>query len=127
MKKLIAALLMLSSTVAVANDSYMGEILGAVAGGVIGNQVGGGSGKIVTTAIGASIGGIVGGRIEDNMNYNRYGYDRYNRNDVIYRQPQVYYAVPAYRQQPRITYQNCSAWIETMDQYGNTTKTRTCY
>jgi uncharacterized protein YcfJ len=127
MKKLIATLLMLSSTIAVANDSYMGEILGAVAGGVIGNQVGGGSGKIVTTAIGASIGGIVGGRIEDNMNYNRYGYDRYERNEVIYRQPQVYYAVPAYRQHTRITYQNCSAWIETMDHYGTITRTRTCY
>ena len=38
------------------------------------------------------------------------------------RQPQVIY------QQPSTTvYQKCTAWVETIDQYGNVTRTRTCY
>ncbi len=103
------AILMLGSTTAIANDSYMGEILGGVTGGIIGNQVGGGSGKVVFTAIGAGIGAIVGGRVQDNMNSNRY-----ERNDTVYRQPQT-------------QYQSCTSWTETMDQYGNITRTRNCY
>jgi uncharacterized protein YcfJ len=90
MKKLLAVLLMVGSTVAIADDSYTGEILGGVAGGIIGNQIGGGSGRVVTTAIGAGIGAIVGGRIEDDMNYNR-SYNRYERREVIYRQPPTVY------------------------------------
>lgn len=98
MKKLIAALLMIGSTVAVAHDSYMGEIIGGVAGGIIGNQIGGGSGKVVTTAIGASIGAIVGGRVEDNMDYNRHNRyydrdDRYRQSRIIYQQPPVIYNI----------------------------------
>jgi uncharacterized protein YcfJ len=73
MKKIaIITALLLMSNVAIANDSYWGQIIGGVAGGIIGNQVGGGSGKIVTTAIGASVGAIVGGRVQDNMRYNEY-------------------------------------------------------
>lgn len=124
MKKLIAALLMVGSTVAVANDNYMGELIGGVAGGVIGNQIGGGSGKIVTTAIGASIGAIVGGRVQDNMN-NRYSYSSYENYDYErsrqYRHPRIIY------QQPQIIYQSCTVWVETIDHYGNITRTRTCY
>lgn len=127
MKKLIAALLMTVCSTAMAYDSYMGEILGGVAGGIIGNQIGGGSGRVVTTAIGAGLGAIVGGRVEDNMNYNRYGYDSY---DPYYRQPRISYnqlLYPGYRQLPRTQYQSCTAWVETVDQYGFTTRTRTCY
>ena len=40
---------------------------------------------------------------------------------VIYQQPPVIY------QQPQTQYQNCTAWTETVDQYGNVTRTRTCY
>jgi uncharacterized protein YcfJ len=86
MKKLLAVLLMVGSTSAIAYDSYTGEILGGVAGGILGNQIGGGSGKVISTAIGAGIGAIVGGRIEDDMNYNKY-----DRREVIYRQPSTPY------------------------------------
>lgn len=73
MKKiaLITALLLMSN-VAIANDSYWGQIIGGVAGGAIGNRFGGGSGKVVTTAIGAVVGSQVGQRIQDNMRYNEY-------------------------------------------------------
>ena len=72
MKKiaLITALL-LSSNVALANDSYWGQIIGGVAGGVIGNQLGG-STRTITTAIGAVLGSQVGQRVQDNMRYNEY-------------------------------------------------------
>lgn len=93
MKKiaLITALL-LTSTVSMADDSYMGEILGGVAGGVIGNQIGGGKGKIVTTAIGAVIGSQVGGRVEDNMNNNR---PQRTYSQQQYSQPRQVIVVPA--------------------------------
>ena len=129
MKKLIAALLLVGSSTAMAYDSYMGEIIGGVAGGIIGNQVGGGSGKTAATAIGAGIGAIVGGRVQDSMNYNRYGYSSYENYDYErstnqyrpYRHPRIIY------QQPQTQYQSCTAWVETMDQYGTITRTRTCY
>jgi hypothetical protein len=102
MKKIaLVTALLLSSNVAMAYDSYMGEILGGVAGGVIGNQIGGGSGKVVTTAIGAVIGSQVGGRVEDNMRYNRqpYGYGY----GPQYMQPQQNYGYAPQQQyyQPR--------------------------
>ena len=37
------------------------------------------------------------------------------------RQPQIIY------QQAPTVYQRCTAWVETIDQYGNITRTRTCY
>jgi hypothetical protein len=41
---------------------------------------------------------------------------------VVYQQPPVVY------QQPSTTvYQKCTPWTETIDQYGVTTRTRTCY
>ena len=94
MKKIaLVTALLLASNVALADDSYMGEIIGGVAGGIVGNQVGGGKGKVISTAIGAAIGSQVGGRIEDNMRYNRqpngYSYG------PQYPQPQQpYYAPP---------------------------------
>lgn len=128
MKKLIAVLLLATSSAAMAYDSYMGEIIGGVAGGIIGNQIGGGSGRTAATAIGAGIGAIVGGRVEDNMNYNRYGYNGYSSYENYdynrsrqYRHPRTIY------QQPQINYQSCTAWVETMDAYGTVTRTRTCY
>ena len=133
MKKLIAVLLLTTSSAAMAYDNYMGEIIGSVAGGVIGNQIGGGSGKVVTTAIGASIGAIVGGRVQDNMNSNRYGYSNYGYNgyssyeNYDYNQSRRYNHPRTIYQQPQIAYQNCTAWTEIVDQYGNMTRTRTCY
>ena len=100
MKKLaLITALLLSSNVAMAYDSYMGELLGGVAGGVIGNQIGGGSGRIVTTAIGAVIGSQVGGRVEDNMKYNRqpqYGYpqQQYGNPQPQYQQARQIIIVP---------------------------------
>ena len=96
MSKLLAALLLIGSSSAMAYDSYMGEIIGGVAGGIIGNQIGGGSGRTAATAIGAGIGAVVGGRVEDSMNYNRYGYNNnYNRYSILpqsgYVQPPPYY------------------------------------
>lgn len=114
MKKLALAVLLATSLTAQADDSYMGEIIGGVAGGIIGNQVGGGSGKAVTTAIGAVIGSQVGGRIEDSMNQNRYRYDPY----AVPQNP--YYVQQTYTR-------TCTPWTETMDRYGNLTRTRTCY
>jgi hypothetical protein len=63
----------------------------------------------------ALIGGIIGYELSQ------------PRTVYVQPQPQVYYSTPAYQQQPRTVYQNCTAWIETIDQYGNTTRTRTCY
>lgn len=83
-KLLVVAFLATLSTTSLANDSYMGEILGGIAGGVIGNQIGGGSGKVVTTAIGAVIGSQVGDYIENsgprthNNYYPRRGTVNYN-------------------------------------------------
>jgi hypothetical protein len=59
------------------------------------------------------IGGVIG-----------YAINESNRQPTIYQQsPQV-----IYQQSPsRTVYQNCTAWIETVDQYGVTTRTRTCY
>ena len=99
MKKLIAVLLLVGASTAMAYDNYMGQIIGGVAGGIIGNQVGGGSGKIVTTAIGAGIGAIVGGRVEDNMDYNRRDRyydrdDRYRQSRIIYQQAPIIYRYP---------------------------------
>ena len=130
MKKLIAALLLVGSSTAMAYDNYMGQIIGGVAGGIIGNQVGGGSGKVVTTAIGASVGAIVGGRVQDNMNYNRsgYGYNGYSSyENYDYNQSRRYNHPRIIYQQPQTQYQTCSAWTETVDQYGVTTRSRTCY
>ena len=125
MKKLIAVLLLVGSSTAMAYDNYMGQIIGGVAGGILGNQVGGGTGKVVTTAIGASVGAIVGGRVQENMNNNRYGYSSYENYDYErsrrYNHPRIIY------QQPQTQYQTCSAWTETVDQYGVTTRSRTCY
>jgi uncharacterized protein YcfJ len=125
MKKLIAVLLLVGSSTAMAYDNYMGQIIGGVAGGILGNQIGGGSGQVVTTAIGASVGAIVGGRVQENMNNNRYGYSSYENYDYErsrrYNHPRIIY------QQPQVQYQSCTAWTETADQYGNITRTRTCY
>ena len=72
MKKIaLLTALLLASNVALANDSYWGQIIGGVAGGAIGNQLGG-STKTITTAIGAVIGSQVGKNIQDNMRYNDY-------------------------------------------------------
>ena len=101
MKKIaLVTALLLSSGLVLADDSYMGEIIGGVAGGVVGNQIGGGKGKVVTTAIGAVIGSQVGGRIEDNMRYNRqpraYGYpQQYGYPEQQYYQPRQVIVVPA--------------------------------
>ena len=38
-----------------------------------------------------------------------------------HRQPAIVY------QQAPTVYQTCTAWVETIDQYGNITRTRTCY
>jgi hypothetical protein len=47
MKKIaLVTALLLSSGLVLADDSYMGEIIGGVAGGVVGNQIGGGKGKV---------------------------------------------------------------------------------
>jgi len=128
MKKLLAVLLLTTSSAAMAYDNYMGEIIGGVAGGVIGNQMGGGSGKVVTTAIGASIGAIVGGRVQDNMNTSRYGYNGYSSyENYDYNQSRRYNHPRIINQQPQIAYQTCTAWVEIVDQYGNMTRTRTCY
>jgi hypothetical protein len=46
-----------------------------------------------------------------------------------HRQPTIYQQAPTviYQQPTPTVYQNCTAWIETVDQYGVTTRTRTCY
>ena len=133
MKKLIAVLLLAGSSTAMAYDSYMGEIIGGVAGGIIGNQIGGGSGRTAATAIGAGIGAVVGGRVEDSMNYNRYGYKRnygynnYGYNNYGYNTYRYYPEPVVIPQQPQVIYQKCTPWVESVDAYGVITRTRTCY
>jgi hypothetical protein len=61
------------------------------------------------------IGGIVGYVIRERTQYNS------QKPIVIQQQPQVIY------QQPQTIYQSCTAWVETLDHFGNVTRTRTCY
>jgi len=61
------------------------------------------------------IGGIVGYVIRDRTQPNT------QPPLVIQQQPQIIY------QQPQTIYQSCTAWVETLDQYGNVVRTRTCY
>jgi uncharacterized protein YcfJ len=93
-KLLVVAMLSALSTTALANDSYMGEILGGIAGGVIGNRFGGGSGKVVTTAIGAVIGSQVGDYVENSNARNRNAVNNnttyYTNNQPIYQYHDVY-------------------------------------
>ena len=42
-------------------------------------------------------------------------------------QPRYGSRVTTYVQPSTPVYQNCTAWIETLDPYGNVTRTRTCY
>ena len=85
MKKIaLITSLLLASNVALANDSYWGQIIGGVAGGAIGNQLGG-STKTITTAIGAVLGSQVGQRIQDNMRYNEYA----RQPDVVQNNPPI--------------------------------------
>jgi hypothetical protein len=111
MKKLIAILaLSLTATSAFADGHWGGH------GGYYGGHHGGGGYynhshyDFVGPAI---LGGIVGYAIAQ---------PRYVQPapTVIYQQPQVIYQQPQYQQ-------NCTAWVETIDQYGNVTRTRTCY
>lgn len=92
LKKLMMAILMLSSTLAYSEEhrpvrykvvkrpqhvcwneavqskrqNYTGAIIGGVAGGLLGSQLGGGNGRIATTAVGAGTGAIVGDSIARN-------------------------------------------------------------
>jgi hypothetical protein len=108
MKKLALALtLLLTAGVASAHDhggfrgGYHGGYYGGYHGGYHGGYYGGGG--WVAPAL---IGGVIG----------------YELARPYYQQPPVVYTQPA----PTV-YQNCTAWVETVDQYGNVTRTRTCY
>ena len=41
---------------------------------------------------------------------------------AVYQQPPV-----VYQQSPSVNYQKCTPWVESIDAYGVTTRTRTCY
>ena len=118
--KLLAALLLIgTSTVALAGGYYHDGDYYVGAGnphGYYGGHRGGyghggygygghhrGGGDWIAPAI---IGGVIGYAIAQPR---------------VYQQPQVIY------QQPSVVQQNCTAWIETVDAYGNITRTRTCY
>jgi len=116
MKKLLVAVLLAgTSTVALADGhgGYHGGYGGYHGGyGHYENHYhGGGWGGFVGPAL---IGGVIGYEL---------GQPRYVQPapTVIYQpQPQVIY-------QPQVAPQTCTAWIESVDQYGVVTKTRTCY
>ena len=98
MKKILAGLALVAlSTTAFAHDH------GGFRGGYRGGYHGGYGGGWVAPAL---IGGVIG----------------YELARPYYQQPPVVYTQPA----PTV-YQNCTAWVETVDQYGNVTRTRTCY
>ena len=121
MKKLIVALtLAATSTVALADphwgghhDGYYGGYHGGYRSYNNHYYHGGGYGYgdiLVPMVIGGAIG---------------YAINEANRQpQVIYQQPPVVYqSTPT----PTVTYQKCTPWVESVDQYGVTTRTRTCY
>ena len=104
MKKLAFALtLLLTATVASAHGWEHGGYRGGY--GHYENHYHGGGMNWVAPAI---IGGVVGYAIAQPR--------------TVYVQPQP----PVVYSQPQVIYQNCTAWIETQDQYGTITRTRTC-
>lgn len=116
MKKLIAALLLAStSTVAFADGFHGGHYPHGgynhgYHGPIYRSGYHSGYGDILVPM---AIGGVIG-----------YAINEANRQPTV-----VYQQAPTviYQQQPTVTYQKCTAWVETMDQYGVITKTRTCY
>jgi hypothetical protein len=121
MSKLLAALLLITTSTAAFADGHFGGHGGGYGGGYHGgyghyenHYHGGGYGNFVGPAL---IGGVIGYALAQPRYYEP-------TPQVIYQQPPVV-VTPGYSQLPR--YQNCTAWTETIDQYGNTTKTRTCY
>jgi hypothetical protein len=116
MKKLIAALLLTTASTAALAGGHGGGYGGGYRGGYNhyeNHYHGGGFGGGGWVAP-ALIGGIIG----YGMAQPRY----YPEPTVIYQQPPV-----VYQQSPSVNYQRCTSWIETVDQYGVTTRTRTCY
>ena len=104
MKKLLVAILLAgTSTVALADGhgGYHGGY-GGYHGGY-NHYHGGGWGGFVGPAL---IGGVIG----------------YELGQPRYVQP-----APTVIYQPQVAPQTCTAWIESVDQYGAVTKTRTCY
>jgi len=102
MKKLIAVLALATASTS-AFEGYHGGY-GGYYGGYHGGYYHGGGVNWVAPAL---IGGVIG-----------------------YELAQPRYVQPAptviYQQAPTV-YQNCTAWVESVDQYGNVTRTRTCY
>ena len=125
MKKLIAVLaLATTSMTAFADPHWGGHHHGGYYGGYYGPQVihqnhsyyrGSNAGDILLPMV---IGGVVGWSINEA-----------SRQPQIYQQPQVIYQQPPviYQQAPTVNYQKCTPWVESVDQYGVTTRTRTCY
>ncbi len=117
MKKLIAALALVGTATTAFADGHFGGYHGGYGGyrGGYGHYEnhyhGGGYGNFVGPAL---IGGVIGYALAQPRYYEP-------APSVIYQQPPVVYQAP-----PTI-YQRCTAWIESVDQYGVTTRTRTCY
>lgn len=119
MSKLLVGLLLAVTSTASFADGHFGGYHGGHGGygGYRGgynhyenHYHGGGFGGFVGPAL---IGGIIGYEL---------GQPRvYQQPQVIYQQPQVIY------QQPQVLPQTCTAWVESVDAYGNVTRTRTCY
>lgn len=125
MKKIIATLLLATATTSAFADEALRNYYGGHHGGYYGHPHGGyyggyrgynhyenhyhNSGVDILAPL--VIGGVIG-----------YAINESNRQPTIYQQaPQVIY------QQAPTVYQKCTAWVETIDQYGVTTRTRTCY
>jgi len=118
MKKLIVALTLAATSTAALADGHWGGHGGGYGGGYRGgynhyenHYHGGGFGG------GGWVGpALIGGIIGYGMAQPRY----YPEPVIIQQQPQVIYQQPQYQQ-------NCTSWTETIDAYGNVTRTRTCY
>lgn len=120
MKKLIAALVLAATSMTAMADPHWGGhhgYGGGYGGGYYGPRVihqnnnyyrGSNAIDLLGPMV---IGGIVGWSINEA-----------SRQPQIYQQPTVIYQQP-----PQVNYQRCTAWVETVDQYGVTTRTRTCY
>jgi hypothetical protein len=128
MKKLIAAFVLAATSMTAMADPHWGGHHGyghgyGYGGGYYGPQVihqnnsyyrGSNAVDLLGPMV---IGGIVGWSI------NEASRPRYYPNPVVIpQQPPV-----IYQQAPSVNYQRCTAWIESVDQYGVTTRTRTCY
>lgn len=110
MKKTIGLTLALSlglmtSTVALANDTVLGAVIGGGAGALIGHAVGGRNGTLVGGVIGATAGAVIASDQDDNRRHDRRVVQYYApQPQTVYTTQTYYQPEPAYYPQQQVYY-----------------------